>query len=181
MSWDVIIGKKTGTNYAKPAEAAGFLPMGKPNEVKAKLDASIPSIQWSGAGNGYARFDKFSFEINFFGAESTNRLGLEPFPLREFDDVHMIGTSARGSGDPVAVIVDLCKTNRWSAADSQLGEWINLNAPSRESWQQFSAYRDRAPGGTTANAPTSGSVAVNLLISLVFFALVGVVVRYSTE
>ena len=181
MSWDVIIGKTAGTNYAKPAEDAGFLPMGKPSEVKAKLDASIPSIQWFGADNGHASLDKLSLEINLIGPEDSNRPGLQPLPLRESDDVHMIGIAARGSGDPVALIVDLCKTNRWSVADSQEGEWINLNAPSKQSWQQFSTYRDKVLGSPSVSGPSSGSVAVNLLISLVFFVLVGVAVRYSTK
>jgi hypothetical protein len=178
MSWDVIIAKTADPNFVKPSEDAGLLPLGNLNEVKVKLSAFDPKIEWASATQGHTIVGKISLEILLLG--KTPERGAPrttATSLAGSDDVWSIGISARGEGDPVALVTMLAKTNSWSVADSQDGGWMDLNAPSLKSWKAFSEYRNEVFGGKQGGDSSGGSVGMNLLISVAVFVVLVLLVR----
>lgn len=179
MSWDAIIGKTSDPNFAKPADNAPFVAMGKPKEVKAKLNMSLPGIDWSSTSEGHVYAGAVSLEFSLTGKSAAAATGITPPRLMESEDVEFIGVSARGSGAPIPILVSIAKANQWSIADSQDGTWIDLNAPSEKSWVQFTEFRDKIvanPG--SGNSNTNPSVGTNLLISAVVFVAIALAIKF---
>ncbi|HUR44764.1 MAG TPA: hypothetical protein VMZ27_02730 [Candidatus Saccharimonadales bacterium] len=175
MSWDAIFVKTTDPNFLHPAEHAGTMVMGPVSELQAKVKENLPSVEWTQPGYGHARIGSLSLEFSMLAP--TVR-GAAPRSLSLSSDVDSIGVAARGSGDPLGVIVALAKSNHWSVIDSQEGTWMNLAAPNSSSWKEFTGFRDKVAGriGESTGRPTEG-IGRNLLISAVFFvALVLVLV-----
>jgi len=51
-----------------------------------------------------------------------------------------------GGGDPLPPIVALCRSNGWVGFDTTVGDFIALERPSRQGWDQFRHFRDQAVG-----------------------------------
>ena len=178
MSWDAILVKTTDTNSAKPADDAKYLPMGTAREVRSKLEDAVPAIQWWSSSEGHGYIGNLSIEFSLLGkTEGVNPPGMLK-PLRDADQVETVGVSARGEGDPLTLVCNIAKKNHWSAADSQEGTWIDLNAPDQKSWQEFSGYRDRLTDAPPGQGLSSGtSMAMNILASLALLFVVALLVR----
>ncbi len=182
MSWDATIAKTSDPKFIKPADEARFLPMGTALEVRNNLTTAAPSIEWSSASQGHAYVGSLSLEFSFLGKiEENESLASMAKRPQDADEVGSIGVSARGAGDPLEVVISIAKANQWSVFDSQEGTWIDLNAPSKESWKDFTEFRDMVaqnlPGDR--HPPTSsGSLATNLFIVAAGLFLVVFAVRY---
>jgi hypothetical protein len=176
MSWDVIIAKAADTNYCKPAESTGLLPMGTPGELHAKLDAVVPAIHWTSNAEGHAYVGSLSLEFSLGG--KTDGIAPTATPLAGSDQVQSIGVSARGSGDPVATVVAIARKYQWSVADAQDGAWVDLNAPSHASWNQFTEYRDKMAAGGYSEGGAKSTLGQTLLITILATAAVIVALRY---
>lgn len=190
MSWDAILVKTSDTNFAKPADNATGISMGKPAELRGKINSVIPGIHWWNGTEGNANMGSLSLEFSLIGNEKVNfpvvTAAQIPKPPGELDDVGSIGVSARGAGDPVSILVTIAKANHWSLGDSQDGSWIDLNSPSQSSWQEFTGYRDHVVNnleGARTNGGTNStlSIGVNLIISAVIFAALIFLVRKATR
>lgn len=180
MSWDAIIAKTADQNFAKPADDALYLPMGSASSIQAKLNSALPELEWSSASEGYARSGTLSLEFSLLGKMDPN--GSESRSIGINDEVESISVAARGSGDPVALLVVIAKANEWSVADTQEGAWIDLNAPSQATWQQFTEYRDRLQQGSppgsspSGGSPSAESMATNLMISCAVFVILALAI-----
>lgn len=179
MSWDAIIAKTSDSNYIKPADDARLVAMGTAQEIRGKLSSALPSLKWSSASEGHGNVESLSLEFSLLGKSDAAK-PMKPSKLPgDSDPIESVGVSARGTGDPVGVIVSIAKANRWSVADSQDGIWIDLNAPGKKSWNEFAQYRDEVAGNLPLDRPPGDrSVTTNLLISAIVFGAVVVAVRY---
>src|SRR5437868_12692939 len=110
MSWDAIIVKTTDPNYAKPREDAPSVVMGRVSEVQAKVKQVVPSVEWSSPAYGHASLGSLSLEFSMLGPTNS---ATAPEKLSLRSDVESIGIAARGSGDPISIIVTLAKSNHW--------------------------------------------------------------------
>jgi hypothetical protein len=55
-----------------------------------------------------------------------------------------IGVRVVGGGDPMPVLVSLCKANSWVIYDSHTGDLADLDAEDvSESWHAYAEWRDR--------------------------------------
>lgn len=132
MSWDVMI-----FNFASPPPIGGKLPkdllpipLGDSEDVRHKISASLPNIDWTDPTWGQLVTPDYSIEFNY------NKHGsVEGFMLH-----------VRGGGDPLQPICKMCIENGWFPYDCSTGAFIDPASPSRDGWQGFQAYRDRAIG-----------------------------------
>jgi hypothetical protein len=181
MSWDATLAKTSDPNFARPAEDAKLLPMGKPADVRAALNATIPGIDWSHPPEGHVFMGDFSLEFYLTG-KTPFQAGSTTIPnVSESDDVESVSVSARGSGDPISALVAVAKANHWSLADAQEGTWMDLNSPSQKSWENFTAFRDRVSARVGIVQPKpmeSRSVGTNLLISAAVILGIILVMKY---
>ncbi|MFO1449859.1 MAG: hypothetical protein U1F61_17000 [Opitutaceae bacterium] len=179
MSWDAIIAKTSDSHYIKPADDARLVAMGTAQEIRGKLSSALPSIKWSSSSEGHGYVESLSLEFSLRGKSDPSKPTKASKPPGDSDPIESVGVSARGTGDPVNIVVSIAKTNRWSVADSQEGTWIDLNSPDKTSWREFAQYRDEVTGSLPPEGSMSDrSVATNLLISAVVFGAVIVAVRY---
>ena len=179
MSWDALIAKVADENFEKPAENAKLIGMGTAQEVRGVISEYFPTIKWQRDGQGFVLTDAGSLEFLLIGKRDTG----ENFNVTEdSDEVDSIGVSARGGGDPVGIISHFAILNRWSVADAQEGNWMDLKNVSRKSWEEFTVYRDRvASSPRSSNSPEMGWISINIIISIAFFALIAVVVRFYSQ
>jgi hypothetical protein len=129
MSWDVMIMMAEGTPLSLQELPRDWLPkpMGDAAQVRAAISNSLDGVDWSQPAWGTFAGDLFTFEINIIATGSVDAFSLH----------------ARGAGDPLPAIVELCSANGWCAFDYSTGERIDLENPSRESWLAFQDYRAR--------------------------------------
>ena len=179
MSWDALIAKVASDNFEKPDQNAKLVGMGSSQEIRSVITKYFPSIKWQKDGQGFVATELGSLEFLLIGRRDTG----ENFNAsQDSDTVESIGVSARGGGDPVGVIAQFAILNKWSVVDAQEGGWMDLRNISRKSWEEFTNYRDKIamPGGEN-ESNGKGAVATNLLISIVFFALIAFVVKYFSQ
>jgi hypothetical protein len=70
---------------------------------------------------------------------------LAPVRGRTVDSV-LVGVE--GGGDPIAPLIHLCKRQGWLLLDDGSGEFVDLDRPSAETWEQVRSYAARrGPGG----------------------------------
>jgi hypothetical protein len=107
---------------------SSFPPMGQAHSVRARISESLPGVDWSDPAWGVFEGAGYSIEFNF-----QKDGAVDGFMLH-----------VRGGGDPMEAIARLCATNGWVALDTSTGEFMDLQRPSRDSWESFQAFRDRA-------------------------------------
>jgi hypothetical protein len=108
-------------------ESDRLLNMGTPDEVRAKISAYLPNVDWADTTWGTYRGDGFSFEF-----------GMRDEPQKTGFMIHV-----RGGGDAIATLLQFAAPNRWSLLDCSTGEWLDPNEPSQAGWEGFQAFRDR--------------------------------------
>src|SRR5688572_4837769 len=111
MSWDAIIVKTSDPNYIKPADGAQFLPMGTAQEIRGKLTTAIPSIKWWSSYQGHSLVGSLSLEFSLMGRTEKKSLASVPKRPGDSDLVESVGVSARGTGEPLSVLVAIAKAN----------------------------------------------------------------------
>ncbi len=130
MSWDVYVMKcaeppplvaELRTNFATDL-------MGSAEEIRAAISMVLPSVDWSDPSWGVYDGDGFSFEFC---------LGRKP--LIEFFSILV-----RGSGNPIALLLELASRNAWYMMDIQTPEWLHHSPDVSASWRSFQEWRDRA-------------------------------------
>lgn len=141
MPWEVIAFRCTEKLPPYRELPTDWRPeaMGTTEEVRARLSAQLPELEWDSHGFAGCGGDGFSFEI---------------YVPRD-QPVTGVSFDVRGSGDPLPELVRIAKANGWCLLDEAMGAWIDLESPSREGWQRFQAYRDRAVGAKPGGAPSS--------------------------
>ena len=130
MSWDVMVmdfgGDPPSMDELDAADSARA--MGTPHDVRLKIDAHLDGVDWSDPTWGIYRGDGFTFEFNM-GDEDP----------KEGFMVHV-----RGGGDAVTTLLQFAAPNAWSLLDCSTGDFIDPDNPSREGWEGFQAFRDKA-------------------------------------
>jgi hypothetical protein len=176
MSWDALIAKVAGDNFEKPAENAKLVSMGSVREMRSVISEYFPSIKWQENGQGFVTTDSGSLEFLLIGRRDT---GANFNAIQDSEAVESIGVSARGGGDPVGIVTQFAILNKWSVADSQEGTWMDLRNVSRKSWKEFTTYRDKiANSAGSSGSSETGSIGINLVISIALFALIAVAIKF---
>ena len=131
MSWDVYVLKFDGKPSVDAMLAEGFspLPLGTSEEVRRKISASFPAVDWTTPAWG--DLDEAGYSIEF------------PILGEPIDSLILI---VRGGGNPVPAITRFCSVNGWSAYDMGAGDFLGGDDPSRQSWRDWQAYRDQGVG-----------------------------------
>jgi hypothetical protein len=88
-------------------------------EVRKAVSRSLTGIEWLEPVQGV--YDGRGYSID------------AQLPSRGVVD--SIGLHVRGTGNPLPVIVRLCRQNGWVAFDSAAGTFLNLENPSPEGWE----------------------------------------------
>lgn len=138
MSWDIMV---YGFRGAPPPvdewdDDSAREALGSSAEVRSKIDASLPGVDWSDPEWGVFEGNEFSFEFNLDDEES-----IDSFMIH-----------VRGGGDAVATLLKVAVPNGWSLYDLSTDEWIDPKDPSNAGWEDFQAFRDRALGDTRNEA-----------------------------
>lgn len=130
MSWDVIAFDYQGSppSLQNWKEDLRSLPLGSPGEVRTKIDAHLPGVDWSDPAWGVYWGEGFSFEFNLGRDES----------------IDSVMVHVRGSGDAIGALLKFATPNGWSLLDCSMTEWIDPADPSSAGWEGFQAFRDRA-------------------------------------
>ena len=128
MSWDVMILALNTSPFEN--ELADLQPvlMGDAEEVRVQISRSFPSVDWSDPAWGELVEKSYVIEFNFVRAGPVDHFTLH----------------IRGEGDPVRAVARLCQEHGWYAYDCSAGEFLDLKSSSREGWEEFKQWRDRA-------------------------------------
>jgi hypothetical protein len=125
MSWTV---SALGGVWPFPDDPAYEPPaLGSGDEVRVRISAHLPGVDWSVPTWGLYAGDGFTFELSV-GPEE---------PVVSFA-VHV-----RGNGDPIANLLQFAVPNGWHLIDWSTGEAIDPALPSYAGWHGWQAYRDR--------------------------------------
>jgi hypothetical protein len=130
MSWDVIAFDYQGSPPPLQdwSEDLRSLPLGSPDEVRTRIDAHLPGVDWSDPAWGIYGGRGFSFEFN----------------LGKDESIDSVMVHVRGGGDAIAALLKFATPNGWSLLDCSTTEWIDPANPSSAGWEGFQAFRDRA-------------------------------------
>lgn len=124
MSWDVLILHPDSA--AAPAEGDPQLrPLGMADEVRRAVSRALPGIEWDAPVLGVYRGAVLSVDV-----ELPSKGVVDSFAL------HL-----RGLGNPMPVIVRLCRQNGWVAFDSAAATFLDLASPSAEGWRNGVLFR----------------------------------------
>ncbi len=137
MGWNVTIYKLDET---PEVAAAPFSPrvIGGTEEVRRRLTGGLPGLWWAGragrlVGQGWVM-------------EMTLWRHLAPVRQGTVDSVLV---DVEGGGDPIAPLIHLCKQQGWLLFDDGSGEFVDLDRPSAETWEQVRSYTDRRRASAT--------------------------------
>ena len=132
MSWNAIIFNKADlpASFENLPDGWKPVPIGTPEEVKAQISEVI-RVDWSGPSYGTLVTEEFVVEF---------RLGKESV-------LDTVGLRVVGGGNPMPVLVGLCRSKNWALFDVQTSELIKTEQEATESWGQFTEWRDRAMRG----------------------------------
>jgi len=102
-------------------------PMGTLAQVRAKIDACVPGVDWSDPSWGTCLGDGYSYEFSIGKDEPCGHAM-----------VHV-----RGGGAALPPLLALGRRWRWYLLDCSQGEWLHHLESSEAGWQGFQAYRDQ--------------------------------------
>jgi hypothetical protein len=129
MSWDVSVYAAT-----VPPPPVADMPddwkgevLGTASEVRAKILACLPEVDWSDPMWGIYEGDGFSFEFNVGRQDPSDGFM-----------VHV-----RGGGGAASALRQLAGRWGWYLLDCSQGEWLHHCSDAEAGWQGFQAYRDR--------------------------------------
>jgi len=118
MSWDVLV-MNFGGDPPPQDEAEGEKepkPMGADEDVRARIDAHLPGVDWSDPKLGVYEGDGFSFRFKLGGQEE--------------DGVFLV--HVRGGGEAIKALMRVANPNKWTLFDCSLGEYLDPENPSQE-------------------------------------------------
>jgi hypothetical protein len=124
VSWDVLI-LHPDSAAVSPEGHLQLRPLGMADDIRRAVSRSLPGIEWDAPVQGSYRGAVLSVDV-----ELPSRGVVDSFAL------HL-----RGAGNPMPVIVKLCRQNGWVAFDSAAGTFLDLQDPSAESWASGVLYR----------------------------------------
>jgi hypothetical protein len=134
VSWDVMVFDFKGQRITiEQMQLPGFRPpeMGLWSEIKAKLSACLPAIEWKAPEWGCALY----------------RDGGVHLELPEFleDPVCCFTLRFRtgAGGDPIPVLTRLMEAYDWSLLDMSTGIFLDPDNPSDVGWSGFRSYCSR--------------------------------------
>lgn len=132
MSWDAIIFNKTDLPASFESLPDGWkpTPIGTQEEVRTQISEVI-KMDWLSPAYGTLETEEFVVEIN---------LGTEP-------TLDTIRLRVVGGGNPMPVLIHLCRSKNWALFDIQTSELIQTEREATASWGQFIEWRDRAMKG----------------------------------
>ena len=135
MSWDVMILDFRGSPIPLEDIPQDYKPLviGDASDVRERLSAYLPGIDWSDPTWGMYEGEGFTIEFNMGNNEE-----IDGFMLH-----------VRGGGDAIAAIMSFTQPNNWSALDTSLGDYLDPDNPDQSGWTGFQKYRDRIIGGTS--------------------------------
>jgi hypothetical protein len=128
MSWDVLV-----LNYGGRApqeideEPIDSVPLGPAAQVRKRIAAHLPGVDWSDPAWGLYEGEDLSIEFNAGKANSLNSIMLH----------------VRGGGDVIPTLLSFATPNGWLLLDMSTTEFIDPENPSAEGWEGFQEYRDR--------------------------------------
>ena len=128
MSWDVMIFN-TRSKAPPPLEQfeeSDYPPLGPAAEVRQRISALLPGVDWTDTTCGIYQGDGFSIEFNV-----------------DDDPIENMMLYVRGSGDAISQIATICQSNGWSALDCTTSEFLDLQNPSQEGWKGYQSYCDK--------------------------------------
>ncbi len=138
MSWTVsVLGGKEPPPLDHLPDDWRPEPLGSGEEVRRRISAHLPGVDWSDPAWGLYGGDGFTFEFN---------VGREE-PVESFA-VHV-----RGGGDAVADLLRFAVPNGWHLIDWSTGEYIDPRSPSEAGWVGWQAYRDKIRRETGPERP----------------------------
>lgn len=133
MSWDVMVLNTRGKIPPQSIEQfqeSDCEPLGSAPDVRRRLSALLPGIDWSDSTWGMYEGEGFSIEFNVGGDDPISDMMLH----------------VRGGGDAIAAIVKFARPLGWSVLDCSTSEFLDLDNPSQEGWEGFQAFRDKVIG-----------------------------------
>jgi hypothetical protein len=109
MSWDALILSGEGTVGSLVGVPRDWKPspLGGRDQVRATLEQCLPEIEWV-TGRDYGALESQEFAIEF--------------RLPDEEPVRAITVRVVGHGDPIRVLLELCRTNGWVVFDNQAGD-----------------------------------------------------------
>lgn len=125
MSWDVLLLNYGG---APPDPEGPSEPLGSGAEVRDRLSALLPEVNWAHPAWGLYRAGAgCSIEFN----------------LGRTEPVESIMLHVRGDGAAAGAVAALAAQLGWAALDMSSTEFLAPAAASGAGWEAFLAYRDR--------------------------------------
>ncbi len=123
MSWDILL-----VNSKMPVDIEGdeYPAIPPRREFIGMVNQVFPGIDWSDPTMGILDSEQIVAEID----------------LGDEDDLgYTVLVNVYGGEDPVGALVRLCKKHGWQAFDVSTESYLNLDNPSRESWENFERNR----------------------------------------
>jgi hypothetical protein len=156
LGWEVLLVRYAGGCPVKPGEVVGDedVPgdaLGPVADVKRALSAALPDLEWGYPDRGGVRRGGLRFDFN-----------VHLYP--ECPDVLL---SVQGQGDPLPVVVQVCRSNGWVAVDLTTWRVLDLDDPSRDGWLRVKdaihrnrgkqpPWKDQEPAGPAGGKRTNG-------------------------
>ena len=128
MSWDILL-INSNQKLDLESETVDF-PLFPPRKELVRIfQQTFPDIELSEDGWGTIDEANYSIELNL-GAN-------------EVDAQDQLFLNIRGNEDPAPKIAELCKKAGWQAFDTTMGDYLDLENPTRNGFSGWTAYRNQ--------------------------------------
>ena len=135
MSWMVVA---VGGEWPMRRDPAYRPPsLGSCDEVRDRISAHLPGIDWTEPNWGKYAGEGFTFE----------------FGVGPEEPVDCVAVYVRGGGGVIADLLRFSVPNGWHLIDGSDGERIDPTSPSADNWHRWMAYRDKIRSATPPDAP----------------------------
>ena len=132
MSWDVLVhaSELTPPPVREMPDHWKFSTLGMAADVRAKLTAAFPEVDWTDPRWGIVQTQDYTYE----------------FDVGENDPIDHVMVHVRGIGDAVSPLLRLSRQFNWHLLDCSAGEWIHHMNDDQAGWVGCQALRKRILG-----------------------------------
>ncbi len=129
MSWDAMIfnGRNVPKSMDQVPKDWRPEPIGSEDKARLMINEVLNRIVWDTSGYGRLEHPDFSIE----------------FHITKEPQIDSIGVRVVGGGDPIPIIIELCRANGWVVFDNQKGDFIDMGSDPSDTWRKFVEWRDR--------------------------------------
>ena len=125
MTWEAMVFQNGLSDDVMAERNFELGVLGPRDEVRRSIAEAVPDGEWINESQFFLLSGGVGISIDLLAQKGSEEL------------VGSLFVTVNGSGDPFPILTGLAKACGWFISDVQNGHWIDLDNPSRKTWQGY--------------------------------------------